>query len=79
MGHEAARAVQLIEAGDRPGGTVDESKRRFIKQGVGVLVAGGLVASGAKQVVAAEPPEVPPCGVARSKLLLLSRITLFVA
>jgi len=39
---------------------VDESKRRFIKQGVGVLVAGGLVASGAKQVVAAEPPEVPP-------------------
>ena len=39
---------------------MDESKRRFIKQGVGVLVAGGLVASGAKQVVAAEPPEVPP-------------------
>jgi len=39
---------------------VDESKRRFIKQGVGLLAAGGLVAAGEKRADAAEPPEIPP-------------------
>ena len=39
---------------------MDESKRRFIKQSVGLLAAGGLVAAGAKNIDAVEPPEVPP-------------------
>ena len=39
---------------------MDESKRRFIKQGVGLLAAGGLVAAGEKRADAAEPPEIPP-------------------
>src|SRR5882672_3499774 len=39
---------------------MDESKRRFIKQSVGVLAASGLVAGGAKHAGAVEPPEVPP-------------------
>src|SRR5258705_2880361 len=38
---------------------MDESKRRFIKQSVGLLAASGLVAGGAKQAEAVEPPEVP--------------------
>jgi len=39
---------------------VDESKRRFIKQGVGLLAAGGLVAANGKHAAAVEPPETPP-------------------
>ena len=39
---------------------MDKSKRRFIKQSVGLLAATGLVAGGAKHAAAAEPPEVPP-------------------
>jgi sulfane dehydrogenase subunit SoxC len=39
---------------------MDASKRRFIKQSVGLLAAGGLVAGRAKPVDAVEPPEVPP-------------------
>ena len=39
---------------------MDESKRRFIKQSVGLLAASGLVAGGAKRAEAVEPPEVPP-------------------
>jgi sulfane dehydrogenase subunit SoxC len=39
---------------------VDESKRRFIKQGVGLLAAGGLVAAGEQRAGAVEPPEIPP-------------------
>ena len=39
---------------------MDASKRRFIKQSVGLLAAGGLVAGGAKRIDAVEPPEVPP-------------------
>ena len=39
---------------------MDESKRRFIKQSVGLLAASGLVAGGAKHAEAVEPPEVPP-------------------
>ena len=39
---------------------MDESKRSFIKQSVGLLAASGLVASGAKHGEAVEPPEVPP-------------------
>ena len=38
---------------------MDDSKRRFIKQSVGLLAASGLVAGGAKHAEAAEPPEVP--------------------
>ena len=37
---------------------MDESKRGFIKQGIG-LVASGLVAGGAKHTNASEPPDVP--------------------
>ena len=39
---------------------MDEAKRRFIKQSVGVLAASGLVAGGARYADAVEPPEVPP-------------------
>ena len=39
---------------------MDESKRRFIKQSVGMLAATGLVAGGRKHAEAVEPPEVPP-------------------
>jgi sulfane dehydrogenase subunit SoxC len=39
---------------------MDESKRRFIKQGVGLLAAGGLVAANGKHAAAVEPPETPP-------------------
>jgi sulfane dehydrogenase subunit SoxC len=39
---------------------VDKSKRRFIKQSVGLLAAGGLVAAGEKRADAVEPPEIPP-------------------
>src|SRR6059036_1754335 len=39
---------------------MDESKRSFIKQSVGLLAASGLVAGGAKHAEAVEPPEVPP-------------------
>src|SRR5688572_31515844 len=38
---------------------MDESKRRFIKQSVGLLAASGLAGGGAKHAEAAEPPEVP--------------------
>ena len=38
---------------------MDDSKRRFIKQSVGLLAASGLVAGGAKHAEGAEPPEVP--------------------
>ena len=38
---------------------MDESKRRFIKQGVGLIAASGLVAGGPKHAEAAEPPDVP--------------------
>ena len=39
---------------------MDASKRRFIKQSVGVLAAGGLVAAGEQRAAAVEPPEIPP-------------------
>jgi len=39
---------------------MDESKRTFIKQSIGVLAATGLVAGGAKHAEGVEPPEVPP-------------------
>src|SRR3989475_3023327 len=39
---------------------MDESKRSFIKQSVGLIAAGGLVAGGAKHAEAVEPPDVPP-------------------
>ena len=38
---------------------MDESKRKFLKRSVGLLGAAGLVAGGAKDADAAEPPEVP--------------------
>src|SRR4029453_10616681 len=38
---------------------MDESKRSFIKQGIGLLAAGGLAAGGAKNTDASEPPDVP--------------------
>ena len=38
---------------------MDESKRRFIKQSVGVLTASGLVAGVAKHAEATDPPDVP--------------------
>ena len=38
---------------------MDASKRRFIKQGIGVIAASGLAAGGAKPAEAAEPPELP--------------------
>jgi sulfane dehydrogenase subunit SoxC len=39
---------------------VGESRRRFIKQGVGLLAAGGLVAGRVRDGAAAEPPQIPP-------------------
>ena len=39
---------------------MDESKRKFIKQSVGLLAASGLVAGRATDAEAADPPEVPP-------------------
>ena len=39
---------------------MDESKRRFIKQSVGLLAASGLAAGGAKHAEAVEPPDTPP-------------------
>src|SRR4029450_5636885 len=39
---------------------MDESKRRFIKQSVGLLAASGLVVGRSTDADAAEPPEVPP-------------------
>src|SRR4029450_6279903 len=38
---------------------MDESKRRFIKQSVGLLAASGLVVGRSTDADAAEPPEVP--------------------
>jgi hypothetical protein len=38
---------------------VDESKRRFMKQSLGLIAVSGLVAGGAKEAGAA-PPDVPP-------------------
>ena len=38
---------------------MDESKRSFIKQSLGLIAASGLVARGAKHAEAVEPPEVP--------------------
>src|SRR5438094_6748670 len=39
---------------------MDESKRSFIKQSVGLIAAGGLVAGAAKHAETVELPEVPP-------------------
>jgi sulfane dehydrogenase subunit SoxC len=39
---------------------MDESKRRFIKQGLGALAASGLAAGAATRADAVEPPDVPP-------------------
>src|SRR5437870_8388907 len=39
---------------------MDESKRSFIKQSVGLIAAGGLVAGAAKHAETVEPPDVPP-------------------
>jgi hypothetical protein len=39
---------------------MDASKRRFIKQSARLLAATGLMAGGARQAEAVEPPEVPP-------------------
>src|SRR5438477_3736427 len=39
---------------------MDESKRRFLKQGVGALAATGLVTGRAKRAEAVEPPDVAP-------------------
>ena len=38
---------------------MDESKRSFIKQTIGVMAASGLAGGGAKPTEAAEPPEIP--------------------
>ena len=38
---------------------MNESKRSFIKQGIGLLAASGLAAGGAKHTEALEPPDVP--------------------
>src|SRR5438094_9900837 len=38
---------------------MDESKRSFIKQSVGLIAAGGLVAGAAKHAETVEPPELP--------------------
>src|SRR5262245_4601338 len=45
---------------DHEGVAMDESKRTFIKQGMGLLATTGLVAGGVKQGHAVEPPEIPP-------------------
>ena len=39
---------------------MDESRRSFIKQSMGVLAAGGLAAGVVREGGAAEPPEIPP-------------------
>jgi sulfane dehydrogenase subunit SoxC len=39
---------------------MDSSKRTFLKRGLALLTAGGLIARGAKEVVAAGPPDIPP-------------------
>jgi sulfane dehydrogenase subunit SoxC len=39
---------------------MDESRRSFIKQGMGLLAAGGLAAGGVREGDAAGPPEIPP-------------------
>jgi sulfane dehydrogenase subunit SoxC len=39
---------------------MNESKRRFLTRGLGVLAAGGLAARHAKRAEAAEPPDVAP-------------------
>jgi sulfane dehydrogenase subunit SoxC len=39
---------------------MDESKRRFIRQGVGLFAVGGLVAAAEQRTEAVEPPEIPP-------------------
>jgi sulfane dehydrogenase subunit SoxC len=39
---------------------MDESKRRFITRGLGVLAASGLIARGANRAEAIEPPEIAP-------------------
>lgn len=39
---------------------MDESKRRFIKRGIGALAATGLAASGVKGADAVEPPAIAP-------------------
>ena len=38
---------------------MDKSRRRFIKQSVGLIAASGLVAGGAKHAEAIGPPDVP--------------------
>ncbi len=39
---------------------MDESKRRFIKRGIGVLAAGGVLSRAGTRAEAVEPPEVAP-------------------
>ena len=39
---------------------MDDSRRRFIKRGIGGLAAAGLIGGGAKHTEAVEPPEVAP-------------------
>ena len=39
---------------------MDQSKRRFLKQGLALLAGAGLAANGTRAAKAAEPPEVPP-------------------
>jgi sulfane dehydrogenase subunit SoxC len=39
---------------------MDESKRRFIKRGIGMLAATGLMRGGVKDAEAVEPPDVAP-------------------
>src|SRR6185503_5327987 len=39
---------------------MDKSKRSFIKQGLGLLAAAGVVAGGGKHTEAVEPPAIPP-------------------
>src|SRR5215831_6835201 len=39
---------------------MDQSKRRFLKQGLALVAGAGLAANGARAAKAAEPPEVPP-------------------
>jgi hypothetical protein len=41
------------------GQTMDESKRSFIKQSLGLIAASGVVAGGLQHADALEPPEVP--------------------
>jgi sulfane dehydrogenase subunit SoxC len=39
---------------------MDTSKRTFLKRSIALLTASGLIARGAKDALAAEPPDIPP-------------------